>query len=231
MMTLFQELLKYLKYAAVLLFASSLFMVIFYRFVNPPLTSLMVIRMFEHDSKNGKFRFEKQWANLEEISPNMVLAVVSSEDNNFTSHFGVDWEAVEKAHKINKYSRIKHGASTITQQTAKNVFLFPSRSWFRKGLELYFTYLIEIFWSKERIMEVYLNVIEMGRGIYGVEAASQFYYHKPASKLTRSEAAMFSAVLPRPLKRNPSKPSGYMYNYQARVLMLMDKIGKVELDN
>jgi monofunctional glycosyltransferase len=218
-----------LKYTAILFFASTIFMVILYRFVNPPLTSLMLIRMVEHDSKKGPFRFEKQWASLDEISPNMVLAVVAAEDNNFPTHFGVDWEAIEKARQINRYSRIKHGASTITQQTAKNVFLFPSRTWIRKGLELYFTYLIEIFWSKERIMEVYLNVIEMGRGIYGVEAASQFFYNKPASKLTRAEAAMFTAVLPRPLKRNPAAPTGYMQGYQNRVLKLMDMIGKVEL--
>lgn len=229
MKPLFQKLLKFLKYAAILFVASSIFMVILYRFVNPPLTSLMVIRMVEHDSKQGKFRFEKDWTSLEEISPNMVLAVVAAEDNNFPTHFGVDWEAIGKAREMNKYSRIKHGASTITQQTAKNVFLFPSRTWVRKGLELYFTYLIEIFWSKERIMEVYLNVIEMGRGIYGVEAASQLFYHKPANKLTRGEAAMFAAVLPRPLKRNPAKPSSYMYNYQTRVLNLMNMIGKVEL--
>jgi monofunctional biosynthetic peptidoglycan transglycosylase len=223
------KLLTFLKYLAILFFASTIFMVVLYRFVNPPLTSLMIIRWFEHDGKNGDFRFEKKWVSLDDISRNMVLAVVAAEDNNFATHFGVDWEAVEKARQINKYSRIKHGASTITQQTAKNVFLFPSRTWIRKGLELYFTYLIEIFWSKERIMEVYLNVIEMGRGIYGVEAASQCYFHKPAIDLTKTECAMFTAVLPRPLKRNPSKPTGYMRGYQSRVLKLMDMIGKVEL--
>jgi len=189
----------------------------------------MVKRMFQHDEKKGDFRFEKDWADIDEISPNMVQAVVAAEDNNFMTHFGVDWEAIQKARQINKHSRIKHGASTITQQTAKNVFLFPSRTYFRKGLELYFTFLIEICWSKERIMEVYLNVIEMGRGIYGVEAASQFYYKKSAKKLSKREAAMFATILPSPLKRNPAKPSRYMVAFQARIIGLMDKIGPVEL--
>lgn len=210
-------------------FLFSISWVILYKFVNPPLTVLMVKRMFQHDEKKGDFRFKKDWADIDEISPNMIQAVVAAEDNNFMTHFGVDWEAIRKAKQINKHSRIKHGASTITQQTAKNVFLFPSRTYFRKGLELYFTFLIETFWSKERIMEVYLNVIEMGRGIYGVEAASQFYYKKPAKKLSKREAAMFAAILPSPLKRNPAKPSGYMRYFQGRIVGLMDKIGPVEL--
>jgi monofunctional biosynthetic peptidoglycan transglycosylase len=210
-------------------FSVSLFWVMLYKYVNPPITSLMIIRALEHNPSKGKFRYQQRWVSFDAISPNMVWAVVAAEDNNFVTHFGVDWEAIQKARKINKYSRIKHGASTITQQTAKNVFLFPSRTYFRKALELYFTYLIEICWSKRRIMEVYLNVVEMGRGIYGVEAASQFYFKKSADKLTPSEAAMLAAILPAPLRRNPANPSPYLVNRQQKILSLMNKLGKPNL--
>ncbi len=221
---------KFIVTAIIIFVSTSVFWVILYRFVNPPLTSLMIIRLFEKKANKTKFIFEKDWVSIKEISPNMIIAVVAAEDNNFTSHFGVDWEAIKKAHRMNKYSKIKRGASTITQQTAKNVFLYPSRTYLRKALELYFTYLIEIFWSKQRIMEVYLNVIELGRGIYGVEAASQYYFHKPASKLTRQEAAMLAAILPSPLKRNPINPSAYLLQRRNKILNLMDKLGNVELE-
>ncbi len=223
---------KFLSYSKKFIFACisvSVFWVMMYKYVNPPITSLMIIRAVEHDKAKGKFRHQHRWVSLENISPNMVWAVIAAEDNNFTTHMGVDWQAIQKARKINKYSRIKHGASTITQQTAKNVFLFPSRTYFRKGLELYFTCLMELSWSKRRIMEVYLNVVEMGRGIYGVEAASQFYYKKSASQLTPSEAAMLAAILPAPLRRNPAQPSQYLINRQQRILSLMYKLGKPNL--
>ena len=188
----------------------------------------MVIRYIAHDSKNGERRCDYQWVSIDHISQNMIQAAVAAEDNNFLTHFGVDWEAVQKAREINKYSKIKHGASTITQQTAKNLFLFPSRTYIRKGFELYFTYLLEIFWTKKRIMEVYLNIVELGNGVYGIESASQRYFHKHASRITKNEAALITSVLPAPLKRNLSRPNQYMYYYQNRVLNLMDKIGKVE---
>lgn len=219
---------KFIITAIIIFVSTSVFWVILYRFVNPPLTSLMIIRIFEKKANNTKFTFEKDWVSIKDISPHMILAVIAAEDNNFFSHFGVDWEAIQKAHRMNKYSKIKRGASTITQQTAKNVFLYPSRTYLRKGLELYFTYLIEIFWSKQRIMEVYLNVIELGRGIYGVEAASRYYFHKPASELTRQEAAMLAAILPSPLKRNPIKPSAYLLQRRNKILNLMDKLGNIE---
>ncbi|HAN00425.1 MAG TPA: monofunctional biosynthetic peptidoglycan transglycosylase [Marinilabiliales bacterium] len=208
----------------------SIFGVLDYIFINPPITPLMLIRYVQHDSKKGPAKIVKEWKDLEDISPNMVLAVVSAEDNNFPTHFGVDWDAIKEAQKRNKKGKRIHGGSTITQQTAKNVFLIPNRSYIRKAFELYFTYLIELFWSKERIMEVYLNVIELGPGIYGVEAASNYYFKKPAKKLTRAEAALITTALPNPRKRNLAKPSPYMYQYQARVLKLMDMVGKVELD-
>ena len=128
-----------------------------------------------------------------------------------------------------KSTRRKRGASTISQQTAKNIFLWPARTYLRKGFEVYFTLLIEVFWSKKRIMEVYLNMIEMGPGIYGAEAATQYYFHKPASKLTKGEAALIAISLPNPRKRNPAKPTSYMLMRQQNILSLMRKIGKIEL--
>jgi monofunctional biosynthetic peptidoglycan transglycosylase len=144
-------------------------------------------------------------------------------------HNGIDFGAIEKARDHNKKSRRKRGASTISQQTAKNVFLWPARTYLRKGFEVYFTLMIETFWSKKRIMEMYLNMIEMGPGIYGAEATAQHYFHKPASRLTSAEAALIAASLPNPLKRNPASPSAYMYSRQQKILSLMRKIGKVEL--
>jgi monofunctional glycosyltransferase len=224
-----KKLPKIFKKFIIIFISLSIFSTIFFRFINPPLTPLMLIRFIDHDKKLGKRTYDRKWVNLGKISPNMILAAVAAEDNKFPDHFGVDWEAIQVAKQINKYSKIKHGASTITQQTAKNLFLIPSKSYLRKGIELYFTYLIEIFWSKKRIMEVYLNIVELGDGIYGVEAASEKYFHHQASKLSRNEAALIASALPSPRYRNIGKPNGYMYYYQGRVLSLMDKIGKVEL--
>jgi monofunctional biosynthetic peptidoglycan transglycosylase len=223
---------KFLNFAliVVIVFISiSIFSVILFRFIPPPITPLMIIRYISNDGKDGERKIEKEWVSIDKISPQMILASVAAEDNKFADHFGFDWEAIQKAKEINKYNYIKHGASTITQQTAKNLFLTPSRTYLRKGFEVYFTLLLEVFWSKKRIMEVYLNIVELGDGIYGIEAASLKYYHKPALKLTRNESAMMAAALPSPRKRNPAKPNGYMYYYQGRVLDLMQKIGKVEL--
>lgn len=210
-------------------FSISIFWVMLYKYVNPPITSLMIIRAINGISNEPNFRFKKNWKTLDKISPNLILAIIAAEDNKFPYHFGVDWEAIKKAYRTNKYSKIKRGASTITQQMVKNVFLVPSRTYLRKVLELYFTYLIEIFWSKNRIMEVYLNVIELGKGIYGVEAASKFYYKKSAKELTIDESAMLAAILPSPLKRNPIKPSNYLKKRQGQIISLMHKIGTVKL--
>jgi monofunctional biosynthetic peptidoglycan transglycosylase len=187
---------------------ASILLVIIYRFVPVPLTPLMVIKYFELEESP----IEKEWKPLEEISKNLPLAVITSEDQKFDEHFGFDVQAIEKAAKYNekhKGRKVK-GASTISQQTAKNVFLWPHRSWVRKGLEVYFTLLIELFWSKERIMEVYLNVIEMGPGIYGAEAAANYYFKKPAAKLTRNESALIAAILPNPIRWSASKPTPYI---------------------
>ncbi len=229
MFELKKKIFHYIGYFLFIFFSASIFWVMLYKYINPPITTLMIKRAIEHDGSKGKFRFEHKWIKLENISPYLVWAVIAAEDNNFLSHWGVDWEAIRKAQKINKYSKTKHGASTISQQTAKNVFLFPARTYLRKVLELYFTYLMEIFWSKKRIMEVYLNVVELGRGIYGIEAAAQFYFKKPASKLTRSEATLIAAILPSPLKRNPANPSPYLIKRQQKIISIMKKIGQPKL--
>lgn len=210
-------------------FVITIGLVVILRFIPMPVTPLMIIRCGEQLADGRSMRLSKDWVSISNISPNMIQAVVAAEDNRFPDHFGFDFEAIERAMHHNERSKKIRGASTISQQTAKNVFLWPSRSYVRKGLEAYFTYLIEILWTKERIMEMYLNIIELGDGVYGVEAAAQKYYHKPASQLTRAESAMFAAILPRPLKRHPDRPTGFLQNRQLRIIRLMNKLGPVEL--
>jgi monofunctional biosynthetic peptidoglycan transglycosylase len=191
----------------------------------------MVIRVFEQAFDEKKeVRITKDWVAIEEISPALPRAVIASEDQNFIEHYGLDFKAIEKAKKYNerhKGRKVK-GASTISQQTAKNVFLWPDRSYLRKGLEVYFTFLIEVLWSKERIMEVYLNVIEMGEGIYGAEAAAQEYFRKPAAKLTQSEAALIAACLPNPRRWSPARPTTYISRKQTWILKAMRRSKKPE---
>lgn len=155
-------------------------------------------------------RLKHDWVPLEEISPKLQLAVVCSEDQNYLKHYGFDFKAIEKAMKNNESGGKLRGASTISQQTAKNVFLWPGRSYIRKAFEVYFTLLIELVWSKERIMEVYLNSIEMGKGVYGAEAAANFWFHKSAAKLSKDESAAIAAVLPAPLRYVANPPSNYV---------------------
>ncbi len=222
--------LKYiLKRVLFIFFASSIFMTILYRFVPVPVTPLMLIRNMEQLSDGKEMRLKKQWVPIEKISPEMVNAVVASEDNLFMSHWGFDFDAISKAKKMNEKGKKVYGASTISQQTAKNVFLWPSRTWVRKGLECYFTVLIELFWPKERIMEVYLNVAETGNGIYGVEAASKQYYQKSAKNLTQEQAALIAASLPAPRRYNPANPTAYIRSRQQKILRLMKQIGPVNL--
>ena len=193
--------------------------VIFYKFVPVPYTPLMVWRTVGSLFSDEKYiGMEKKWVPMEEIAKPMRLAVIRAEDYKFYQHHGFDFEAIEKAIQYNKTHKKKKGASTISQQTAKNVFLWPSRSWLRKGLEAYFTVLIELFWSKDRILEVYLNVIELGRGVYGVEAASQKFFKKPASKLNKHQASLMAAVLPNPIKFRIDKPSRYVTNRQRKIM-------------
>jgi monofunctional biosynthetic peptidoglycan transglycosylase len=211
-------------------FLTSIFGVFIYRWVNPNITMLMVIRHYESLFTGKVLTIQKDWVDIDRIAPNMVLAAVAAEDSKFLSHWGFDFELIREAMKHNQRSSKIKGASTISQQTAKNVFLWPRRSWIRKGFEAYFTVLMECMWSKKRIMEVYLNIVEFGKGVYGVEEAAQKFYKKPALRLNRFEASMLTTVLPSPSKRSPSNPSGYMYSYQQRVLWSMSSIVSIDFD-
>jgi monofunctional glycosyltransferase len=184
----------------------------------------MFIRLYEQWKDDKDIKLERSWVSFSEISKNVPLAAVSSEDQNFFNHSGFDFEAIEKALENNKKGKKVRGASTISQQTAKNVFLWPGRSWIRKGFEVYFTALIELFWGKERIMEVYLNIAEMGEGLYGIESAAQKYFNKPASKLSKNEAALIVACLPSPQKWKANKPGPYVVKRQQWILGQMRNI-------
>lgn len=203
----------------------SVLSVIIFRWVPVPITPLMVIRCIEQKSDGKPMKMEHDWIPFEKISPKLQLAVVCSEDQNYLKHFGFDWGAIEKAMKENEEGKRVRGASTITQQTAKNVFLWPGRSYIRKGFEVWFTVLIEVFWSKERIMEVYLNSIEMGDGVYGAEAASQYWYKKKAEKLTKDEAAGIAAVLPNPRKYKANPPTNYIIKRKTWIKQQMNYWG------
>ncbi len=199
-------------------FAITVIWVLIYRFVNPPITLLMIQRGFERQSDKKGWKIKKRWRNYNELSNNLKKAAIAGEDANFLSHWGFDFNAIKRAYQKNKSGRKIHGGSTISQQTAKNVFLWPDRSWLRKGLEAYFTILIELLWSKERILEVYLNVIEMGDGIYGAEAATQTFFKKPATHLSKLEASLLVAILPNPLHWSPKKPTRYI-RYRQQVIL------------
>jgi monofunctional biosynthetic peptidoglycan transglycosylase len=215
--------LKILKWFFIL----SILSVIIFRFVPVPVTPLMLMRCGEQIfSADKKLKLKKDWTSIDEMSSAMPLAVIAAEDQNFEEHFGFDFQAIRKAGEYNESHKGKRmkGASTISQQTAKNVFLFPARSWIRKGFEVYFTFLIEICWSKKRIMEVYLNVIETGEGIYGAEAAAQEYFHKPSKKLSISEASLIAAVLPNPRKWSPARPTAYIQRKSGRIMYFMSRL-------
>jgi monofunctional biosynthetic peptidoglycan transglycosylase len=205
-------------------FSASLLGVILYRWLPVYVTPLMVLRTIDYAIEGKWVPIQKDWVPLEKISPNLLKAVIASEDPKFLSHNGFDFEAIARAIDANKKRRIKLGASTISQQTAKNVFLYPSRTYWRKGLEAYFTLLMEIFWNKKRILEVYVNVIELGPGIYGAEAASQYFWKKPATKLNLDEAQLFAAILPNPRRWNPKRPTNFVLrrrNFIRRNLVLL----------
>ena len=183
---------------------------ILFRWLPVPFTPLMLKRCVEQKMDNKLMKLKKDWVSLDEISPHLQLAVVCCEDQNFLLHYGFDFKALKKAMMNNKKGKRLRGGSTISQQTAKNVFLWDGRNYVRKAFEAYFTLLIETFWSKERIMEMYLNVIEFGDGIYGAEAASQFYFKKPADKLSKEEAAILATLLPNPRAYGKNIKGGYV---------------------
>jgi monofunctional biosynthetic peptidoglycan transglycosylase len=206
----------------------SVIWVLSYRFINPPITALMIQRNWERKAKDKPAKAERKWVDFEDISDNMKRAAVSAEDQLFLKHMGFDIKAIEKAYTNNAKGKKVKGGSTISQQTAKNVFLWPGRSYIRKAFEAYFTLLIEILWSKERILEVYLNVIEMGDGIYGAEAAAQAYYGKSCTNLKRGEAALIAACFPNPLRWTPKKPTAYIRHRQYLIMRNMRRLGPLD---
>ena len=205
--------------------AVSVLSVIVLRFMAPPFSALMVERRIGSWFGEGKYSPAYQWVSLDKIAPVMTAAVIASEDQNFPDHYGFDIEAIQRAIGHNERSSRTKGASTLTQQTAKNMFLWSSRSWLRKGVEAYFTVLLETFWGKRRILETYLNIVEFGDGIYGVEAAAQHYFRKPASRLSSEEAAILAAVLPNPRRYKVRTPGPYVRERQQWILQQMDQLG------
>jgi monofunctional glycosyltransferase len=209
---------------------ASLLAVTALRWINPPYTAFMAeAQAAAWAARDSNYVFRHNWVDLDRISPNLPLAVVASEDQKFPEHWGFDVEAIERAYALNQHSHKVRGASTISQQVAKNLFLWSGRSYFRKGLEAYFTVLIESLWPKRRILEVYLNVAEFGYGIYGAEAAAQRFFHKPASRLTRGDAAVLAAVLPSPERLSAAAPSRYVQQRREWILGQMQALGGPEM--
>ena len=219
MRKVFRSILRFLRWTVGLFFGSTVLAVVMLKFVPVYYTPLMFIRLFQNEG----MKLEHHWVPMSEISRQMPLAVMGGEDAHFREHHGFDFEAIEKAAKHNRENpdRNRHGASTISQQTAKNVFLWPGRSWVRKGLEAYFTLLIELFWGKGRIMEVYLNSIETGVGIYGVEAVAREHFGCSAGQLTAEQCALIAATLPNPRRFSSKQPSQYVKKRQRQILREM----------
>ena len=225
---MFKKIIRFLLRAALWFIGISLLLVIIFKFIPVPFTPLMAIRFVENKFDGNEVIYSHDWEPLENISTDIQRAVIASEDSNFMTHSGFDFNAIEKAMKNNEQGKKIKGGSTISQQTAKNVFLWQGRSYLRKGLEAYFTVLIEFIWGKERIMEVYLNSIEMGNGVYGAQAASQHWYSKNASQLTKREAAGIAAILPNPRKFKASNSSSYINRRKDRIVRHMRYVGKLE---
>ena len=205
-------------------------MVVLLRWVNPPFSAFMAqMQLAAWAKRDRTYVFRHHWVDLNQISPNLPLAVVASEDQKFPEHWGFDVEAIEKAYEMNQHSHRVHGASTISQQVAKNLFLWSGRSYFRKGLEAYFTVLIEACWPKRRILEIYLNIAEFGYGTYGAEAASERFFYKRAANLSRSDSAVLAAVLPNPQLLSAAAPSAYVQKRRDWILGQMQALGGPEM--
>lgn len=216
-MSKFRFLSRIIRWMVVAFFGSTILAVVLLRFIPVYFTPLMFIRCAEQIKDGESIKMHHHWVSLDKISPHLPVAVMASEDQCFLIHHGFDYKAIEKAVEHNMSSSKKRGASTISQQTAKNVFLWPGRSWVRKGFEVYFTALIELMWSKQRIMEVYLNSIEMGPGIYGAQAVAEDNFGKDAADLFRGECALIAATLPNPIKFSSKNPSGYMLKRKRQI--------------
>ena len=214
---------KVILWIVVAFFASTILSVAVLRWVPVWFTPLMFIRLAQQVSEGKELTLHHHWVPLEEIAPSLPTAVMASEDARFQEHHGFDYKAIEHAamRNIKHPEKRKLGASTISQQTAKKVFLWPGRSWVRKGFEVYFTTLIELMWTKQRIMEVYLNSIEMGDGIYGADAVAEYHFNTTADKLTKAQCALIAVSLPNPRRMNSARPSAYMLKRQKRILREM----------
>lgn len=222
---------NFIKWMLIVLLAGSILLVLLFRFVPVYVSPLMFIRAYEQVSRGEQIRWHHEWVPLDSISPDLPLAVMSSEDQNYLIHNGFDWDAIKRVIDERESGERFRGGSTISQQTAKNVFLFPTSSsgklaWVRKGVEAYFTVLMEFMWNKQRIMEVYLNTIEMGDGIYGAQAVAQEHFGCDAKNLTRNQCALIAVTLPNPIKFNSASPSNYMYKRQTWCLRQMKWLGK-----
>ena len=229
MNTLIQKIKQTIKWIVVAFFASTILSVVALRWLPVYFTPLMFIRLGQQVDEGKSMTLHHHWVPMEQISPSLPIAVMASEDARFSEHHGFDYKAIEHAAMRNMKhpEKQKLGASTISQQTAKNVFLWPGRSWVRKGFEVYFTLLIELMWSKERIMEVYLNSIEMGDGIYGADAVAEWHFNTTSANLTKAQCALIAASLPNPRRFNSARPSGYMLKRQARILREMRFVKKL----
>jgi monofunctional biosynthetic peptidoglycan transglycosylase len=226
--TFFQKLKTFLWKGMLWFFGISILLVLIFKWIPVPFTPLMITRAIEQKMEGKEMTCSHDWVPLEDISINLQKAVIASEDGNFLKHSGFDFKAMQKAFKNNNRGKKLKGGSTISQQTAKNVFLWQGRSYVRKGLEAYFTFLIELIWGKERIMEVYLNSIEMGNGVYGAEAASEHWYRKKAKDLTKNQAAGIAAILPNPRKYKATNSSSYIEKRKNKIVRIMNQIGKIE---
>lgn len=221
--------LKFCSIIAGTFIALSVIIVLIFKWINPPVSSFIQIKSLGEISNfwdPPKINF--QWVSIDEIPKHTALAVIASEDQRFFDHFGFDIVEIEKAIKERERKRRIRGASTITQQTVKNLFLTADKSWLRKGLEVYFTFLVEVLWSKKRIIEVYLNIAEFGPDTYGVEAASKKFFNRSAAKMNSSQSALLAAVLPNPKRFSAARPSGYILNRKERILRQMSNLGGVE---
>ena len=231
-MTILKRVRLILRWAVCLFFAFSFLSVLAYRWIPVKVTPLMLIRCCQQMGRGEKIRLKNHWVSMDEgMTPDMPLAVVASEDQRFITHHGFDFDAISKAWDERQSGKRKRGASTISQQTAKNVFLWPGGGWFRKGLEAYFTILIELMWDKHRIMEVYLNVIETGDGIYGVDAVAWQHFGRGADRLTRANCALIAATLPNPLKFSSKEPSQYMLKRQTQIMRQMKNLGGLKMSD
>lgn len=228
-MSFIKRILIWCRNILIFLFISSILLVVAYKFIPVYYTPLMLTRLYDQYKEGKPRKLEHTWVPLSQIAQPLVQAVVASEDNLFLDHNGFDIEQIQKALDEAEEGKRVRGASTISQQTAKNVFLLPAKSYFRKGIEAYFTLLIEWIWRKERIMEVYLNSVEMGDGIYGAEAVANAHFGKQAYELSREEVALIAASLPNPRKFNSGKPSPYMLKRQGQILSLMGKLIKIQM--